>query len=49
MSEVYAFIEAGRTTQHGALWCRLLKLARSSFYLRVTGRREGALGEEGRR
>ncbi|MEV8562968.1 IS3 family transposase [Streptomyces sp. NPDC051917] len=32
MSEVYAFIEAEKTTHNVALVCRLLKVARSSFY-----------------
>ncbi|SFX75996.1 hypothetical protein OH786_35420 (plasmid) [Streptomyces atratus] len=32
MSEVYAFIEAGKTTRGVALLCRQLKVARSSFY-----------------
>ncbi|MGW1027884.1 hypothetical protein ACWD4J_30075 [Streptomyces sp. NPDC002577] len=32
MSEVYAFIEAEKTTHNVALLCRLLKVARSSFY-----------------
>ncbi|MEU9979260.1 hypothetical protein [Streptomyces sp. NPDC051014] len=31
MSEVYAFIEAEKTTHNVALLCRLLKVARSSF------------------
>ncbi|MET9134585.1 IS3 family transposase [Streptomyces antibioticus] len=32
MSEVYSFIEAEKTTHNVALLCRLLKVARSSFY-----------------
>jgi transposase InsO family protein len=32
MSDVYAFIEAEKTTHKVALLCRLLKVARSSFY-----------------
>ncbi|WP_093797712.1 hypothetical protein [Streptomyces sp. Wb2n-11] len=32
MNAVYAFIEAGKTTHPVALLCRLLKVARSSFY-----------------
>lgn len=32
MSEVYAFIEVEKTTHGVALLCRLLKVARSSFY-----------------
>jgi hypothetical protein len=32
MSEVYAFIEAEKTTHNVAVLCRLLKVARSSFY-----------------
>ncbi|MFF8196284.1 IS3 family transposase [Streptomyces bobili] len=32
MNDVYAFIEAEKTTHHVALLCRLLKVARSSFY-----------------
>ncbi|MGW5202829.1 IS3 family transposase [Streptomyces spiralis] len=32
MNEVYAFIEAEKTTHNVALLCRLLKVARSSFY-----------------
>ncbi|MFI6339813.1 IS3 family transposase [Streptomyces sp. NPDC050535] len=32
MSEVYAFVEAEKTTHDVALLCRLLKVARSSFY-----------------
>ncbi|PNG20562.1 IS3 family transposase [Streptomyces cahuitamycinicus] len=37
MSEVYAFIEAEKTTHNVALLCRLLKVARSSFYAWVAG------------
>ena len=37
MSEVYAFIEAERTTHNVALLCRLLKVARSSFYAWLAG------------
>ncbi|WP_338775270.1 DDE-type integrase/transposase/recombinase [Streptomyces sp. DG1A-41] len=37
MSEVYAFIEAEKTTHHVALLCRLLKVARSSFYAWLAG------------
>ncbi|WP_405440801.1 hypothetical protein OG373_26720 [Streptomyces avidinii] len=32
MSDEYAFIEAEKTTHGVALLCRLLKVARSSFY-----------------
>ncbi|MFJ8187914.1 hypothetical protein [Streptomyces sp. NPDC096105] len=32
MNGTYAFIEAGRTTHGVALLCRLLNVARSSFY-----------------
>lgn len=32
MSEVYAFVEAEKTTHHVALLCRLLKVDRSTFY-----------------
>ena len=32
MNEMYAFIEAEKTTHGVALLCRLLKVARSSFY-----------------
>ncbi|GHA71451.1 hypothetical protein GCM10010372_83070 [Streptomyces tauricus] len=32
MNETYAFIEAEKTTHGVALLCRLLKVARSSFY-----------------
>ncbi len=32
MTAVYAFIEAEKTTHTVALLCRLLKVARSSFY-----------------
>ncbi|MER6082996.1 IS3 family transposase [Streptomyces sp. NPDC001833] len=37
MSEVYAFIEAEKTTHNVALLCRLLKVARSSFYAWLAG------------
>jgi putative transposase len=37
MSEVYAFIEAEKTTHHVALLCWLLKVARSSFYVWLAG------------
>ncbi|WP_331755271.1 IS3 family transposase (plasmid) [Streptomyces sp. NBC_00846] len=37
MSEVYAFIEAEKTTHGVALLCRLLKVARSSFYAWLAG------------
>ncbi|MCX4993486.1 hypothetical protein [Streptomyces sp. NBC_00568] len=37
MSEVYAFIEAEKTTHPVALLCRLLKVARSSFYAWLAG------------
>ncbi|MFF5403917.1 hypothetical protein ACFY8K_03355 [Streptomyces misionensis] len=37
MSEVYAFIEAEKTTHHVALLCRLLSVARSSFYAWLAG------------
>ncbi|MER6162966.1 IS3 family transposase [Streptomyces sp. NPDC001868] len=39
MSEVYAFIEAEKTTHHVAPLCRLLKVARSSFYAWLAGER----------
>lgn len=39
MSEVYAFIEAEKTTFGVALLCRLLKVARSSFYAWRSGER----------
>ncbi|MET8411638.1 hypothetical protein ABZV34_26690 [Streptomyces sp. NPDC005195] len=47
MSEVYAFIEAEKTTHSVALLCRLLKVA--LLLLHMAGRREGAHGEGGRR
>jgi transposase InsO family protein len=37
MSAVYAFIEAEKTTHNVALLCRLLKVARSSFYAWLAG------------
>ncbi|MGW1008170.1 IS3 family transposase [Streptomyces sp. NPDC002520] len=37
MSDVYAFIEAEKTTHNVALLCRLLKVARSSFYSWLAG------------
>jgi hypothetical protein len=37
MSEVYAFIEAEKSTHPVALLCRLLKVARSSFYAWLVG------------
>lgn len=37
MNEVYAFIEAEKTTHGVALLCRLLRVARSSFYARRAG------------
>ncbi|WP_328726444.1 IS3 family transposase [Streptomyces sp. NBC_00259] len=37
MSEAYAFIEAEKTTHGVALLCRLLKVARSSFYTWLAG------------
>ncbi|MFD9390444.1 IS3 family transposase [Streptomyces sp. NPDC060000] len=37
MNDVYAFIEAEKTTHHVALLCRLLKVARSSFYVWMAG------------
>jgi len=37
MSDVYAFIEAEKTTHNVALLCRLLKVARSSFYAWLAG------------
>ncbi|MCX4647064.1 IS3 family transposase [Streptomyces sp. NBC_01446] len=37
MNEVYAFIEAEKTTHNVALLCRLLKVARSSFYAWLAG------------
>lgn len=37
MSEVYAFIEAEKTTHNVAVLCRLLKVARSSFYAWLAG------------
>ncbi|WP_432066020.1 IS3 family transposase [Streptomyces sp. C10-9-1] len=37
MSEVYAFIEAEKTTHNVALLCRLLKVARSSFSAWLAG------------
>ncbi|MGW1951095.1 IS3 family transposase, partial [Streptomyces sp. NPDC001940] len=42
MSEVYAFIEAEKTTHGVALVCRLLKVGRSSFYAWRAGRRARA-------
>ncbi|GAB2934765.1 IS3 family transposase [Streptomyces heilongjiangensis] len=37
MNDVYAFIEAEKTTHTVALLCRLLKVARSSFYAWLAG------------
>ncbi|MCP3771583.1 MULTISPECIES: IS3 family transposase [unclassified Streptomyces] len=37
MNDVYAFIEAEKTTHPVALLCRLLKVARSSFYAWMVG------------
>lgn len=37
MNDVYAFIEAEKTTHPVALLCRLLKVARSSFYAWMAG------------
>ncbi|MGQ4365461.1 IS3 family transposase [Streptomyces sp. SAS_272] len=37
MNDVYAFIEAEKTTHPVALMCRLLKVARSSFYSWMAG------------
>ncbi|MFE9366869.1 IS3 family transposase [Streptomyces sp. NPDC006978] len=37
MNDVYAFIEAEKTTHRVALLCRLLKVARSSFYAWMAG------------
>ncbi|MFJ2297065.1 hypothetical protein ACIOG7_36305 [Streptomyces sp. NPDC087894] len=37
MNDVYAFIEAEKTTHPVALLCRLLKVARSSFYAWLAG------------
>ncbi|GAA2463930.1 hypothetical protein GCM10010405_55350 [Streptomyces macrosporus] len=37
MSEVYAFIEAEKTTHGVALLCRLPRVARSSFYAWLGG------------
>ncbi|MEU1194217.1 IS3 family transposase [Streptomyces sp. NPDC005859] len=37
MSEVFAFIETEKTTHNIALLCRLLKVARSSFYAWLAG------------
>lgn len=37
MNDVYAFIEAGKTTHPVTLLCRLLKVARSSFYAWTAG------------
>ncbi|MGY4967366.1 hypothetical protein [Streptomyces sp. 900105245] len=42
MNEVYTFIEAEKTTHGVAFLCRLLKVARSSFYaLARRGQRPG--------
>ncbi len=38
MSEVHAFIEAEKTTFGVALLCRVLKVARSSFYAWLAGK-----------
>ncbi|MFF7242183.1 hypothetical protein [Streptomyces collinus] len=37
MNEVYTFIEAEKTTHGAAFLCRLLKVARSSFYAWLAG------------
>ncbi|MGY4967599.1 IS3 family transposase, partial [Streptomyces sp. 900105245] len=37
MNEVFAFIEAEKTTHGAAFLCRLLKVARSSFYAWLAG------------
>ncbi|PIM67312.1 hypothetical protein CTU88_38130 [Streptomyces sp. JV178] len=42
MNDVYAFIEAEKTTHHVALLCRLLKVARSSFYAWMAGKQARA-------
>jgi putative transposase len=42
MSDVYAFIEAEKTTHSVALLCRLLKVARSSFYAWLASERARA-------
>ncbi|MCC3655778.1 IS3 family transposase [Streptomyces sp. S07_1.15] len=42
MNEVYAFIEAEKTTHGVALLCRLLKVARSSFYAWLAGEKARA-------
>ncbi|MCX4734477.1 hypothetical protein [Streptomyces sp. NBC_01363] len=47
MSEVYAFIEAEKTTHGVALLCRLLKVARSSFYAWLAGEQALAALAEG--
>ncbi|MGW7825078.1 IS3 family transposase [Streptomyces puniciscabiei] len=39
MSEVYTFIEAEKATHNVALLCRLLKVARSSFYGWLAGKK----------
>jgi hypothetical protein len=39
MNDVYAFIEAEKTTHGVALLCRLLKVARSSFCAWLAGER----------
>ncbi|MFF9128458.1 hypothetical protein ACF09J_35350 [Streptomyces sp. NPDC014889] len=44
MNEVYAFIEAEKTTHNVALLCRLLKVARSSFYPWLAARRRARRG-----
>ncbi|MFF1651165.1 IS3 family transposase [Streptomyces sp. NPDC058240] len=43
MSEVYAFIEAEKTTHGVAFLCRLLKVARSSFYAWLAAGKNRAL------
>ncbi|MEU2495738.1 IS3 family transposase [Streptomyces sp. NPDC007883] len=43
MSDVYAFIEAEKTTHGVALLCRLLKVARSSFYAWLPGEQARAV------
>ncbi|MER6113547.1 hypothetical protein ACWGPD_30480 [Streptomyces hirsutus] len=47
MSDVYAFIEAEKTTHPVALMCRLLKVARSSFYAWLAGEQARAARRAG--
>ncbi|MCX4429715.1 hypothetical protein [Streptomyces mirabilis] len=42
MNDVYAFIEAQKTTHPVALLCRPLKVARSSFYAWMVGQQARA-------